>query len=106
VAACPLNVRLALHLENVPSVHGENVVVGLLQGIIARVVMKNSWLLLCLGTPELFTNGKGDRQTRIAGLSINGYLKVKEHLFDNYNAFLFCRVLMRDCAEFFSSSFI
>ena len=46
VAACPLNVKLALRLQNVPTVYGKDVAAGRLQQWIARVLISRlSWLL-------------------------------------------------------------
>lgn len=56
-AACLLNVRLALRLRNVPTVHGENVVVGKLLQCIASVSISTlSCLLGYLGIIEYSTN--------------------------------------------------
>jgi hypothetical protein len=57
VAAFLLNVRLALRLLNVPTVHGENVAAGrLLQCITSVLVNILSWLLGYLGILEHFMN--------------------------------------------------
>jgi hypothetical protein len=57
VAACLLNVRLALPLENVPTVHGKNVAAGrLLQCITSVLVNTLSWLLGYLNVLEHFIN--------------------------------------------------
>lgn len=57
VAACLLNVRLALRLQYVPTVHGKNVAAGRLLQCIARVLISRlSWLPLCLGILEHSTN--------------------------------------------------
>jgi hypothetical protein len=46
VAACLLNVGLALRLRNVPTVHGKNVAAGrLLQCIASMFISTPSWLL-------------------------------------------------------------
>ena len=58
VSACLLNVRLALRLQNVPTVHGKNVAAGrLLQCIASILISILSWLLGYLDILEHSTNG-------------------------------------------------
>ena len=58
VSACLLNVRLALRLQNVPTVHGKNVAAGsLLQCIASILISTLSWLLGYLDILEHSMNG-------------------------------------------------